>query len=93
MQTESTAPGIALRKDLQHCPDVWYLDGSAILLAENTLFRVYSGLLAQYSTVFRDMFQIPQPDLQEQYDGLPLIELYDSAVDLRRFLIAMHNSG
>ena len=42
-------------------PDLWYGDGTVILIAESTGFRVYQGLLAKHSEVFRDMFSLPQP--------------------------------
>ncbi|KAJ7167231.1 hypothetical protein C8R43DRAFT_984555 [Mycena crocata] len=42
--------------------DVWFDDGTVILQAEQTLFRVYRGVLAAQSTIFRDMFSISQPD-------------------------------
>lgn len=41
--------------------DVWYDDGNVVLAAENQAFRVYSGILAQQSQIFADMFAIPQP--------------------------------
>jgi hypothetical protein len=42
-------------------PDLWFEDGSVVLCAEGTLFRVHMSLLSRHSVCFRDMFAIPQP--------------------------------
>ena len=42
--------------------DVWFSDGNMVLEAERYAFKVYQGLLAQNSEVFRHLFFIPQPD-------------------------------
>lgn len=74
--------------------DLWFQDGSVVLCADDTLFRVYSGILAQASPVFEDMFACPQPALEEDemYDGCPLVQMPDSAQDLKPFLRAVHDS-
>lgn len=82
--------------DLSHCtrdPFLWFADDSVVLRADDTLFRVYSGILSQASPVFKDMFTIPQPatDECESYDGCPLVHAPDSAQDLRPFLRALHD--
>ena len=71
--------------------DLWYLDGSVVLRADHTLFRVYSGILSQASSVFKDMFTMPQPEDCESYEGCPLVHLPDAASDLYPFLKAMHD--
>lgn len=42
-------------------PDLWFADGSIILQAETTMFRVHTSVLARKSQFFRDMFSLPQP--------------------------------
>ena len=83
--------------ELSRCtrdPDLWYSDGSVVLRADDSLFRVYSGTLSQASPVFRAMFGIPQlADDSESYEGCPLVHMPDSAQDLRPFLRAMHDCG
>ncbi|KAJ7652432.1 hypothetical protein DFH06DRAFT_535853 [Mycena polygramma] len=73
--------------------DVWFADGTVVLQANATLFRVYRGVLAAQSPIFRDAFSIPQPATQETYEGCPLVVLHDSAEDLRLFLLATHDAG
>ena len=82
--------------DLSRCvrdPNLWFADGSVVLRADNTLFRVYSGILSQASPFFKDMFMIPQPalDICETYEGCPLVHVPDSSDDLRPFLRALHD--
>lgn len=74
--------------------DLWFSDGSIVLRADNTLFKVYSGILAQASPVFKDMFTFPQhpSNDDETYEGLLVVHIPDSAVDLKPFLKAIHDS-
>ena len=45
-------------------PDLWFEDGSVVLCAEDTLFRVHMTLLSRHSVCFRDMFTIARPRSQ-----------------------------
>lgn len=74
-----------------HDSELWYHDGSVVLEAEGTYFKVYSGILAKSSPVFQDMFAFPQRPDCEMYDGCPLVHMPDTAQDLRHFLKAMHD--
>ena len=79
-----------------HDSELWFPDGSIVLLAEQTLFRVYAGILSRASPVFRDMFalgQVRQHDsAEETYEGCPLVVMPgDSATDIRAFLKALHD--
>ncbi|KAJ3734349.1 hypothetical protein DFJ43DRAFT_1064897 [Lentinula guzmanii] len=69
--------------------DLWYPDGNLILENEDSIFKVYSGLLAQKSTVFRDMFTFPQPTSSQE---IPTVRLYDSTEDLTWFLKAIFDA-
>lgn len=40
---------------------LWFVDGSVILQAEKTLFRVHMSQLSRHSIFFRDLFSLPQP--------------------------------
>ncbi|KIP08881.1 hypothetical protein PHLGIDRAFT_358088 [Phlebiopsis gigantea 11061_1 CR5-6] len=74
--------------------DVWFEDGTVVLQVENTLFRVYSGLLSRHSPFFKHLFTLPQPPDAECCDGCPLIKLVaDDAEDVRDFLLAIHEIG
>lgn len=67
-------------------PDVWFDDGNIVLSAQNTLFRVFKGILCTNCEIFRDMFAFPQPPDADTYDGVPLVHLSDTAFDMTHFL-------
>ena len=67
----------------------WFDDGNVILQAENTQFRVHRSLLSLQSSVFKDMFSMPQPmdtATTLNVDGCPIITLSDKASDLEHVL-------
>ncbi|TCD67811.1 hypothetical protein EIP91_011939 [Steccherinum ochraceum] len=67
--------------------DLWYDDGNIILIAEDGVgFRVYKGILSQWSEVFRDMFTVPQPVDAEKWEGCAVVHLSDSSCSLIRVL-------
>jgi hypothetical protein len=71
-------------------PELYMPDGTMVFLTNNTLFRVYPGLLSKHSEVFRGMNSLSdcQPPNSETYDGCPLVRLTDDAEDLAFFLSA-----
>ncbi|KAJ6466860.1 hypothetical protein C8R45DRAFT_876618 [Mycena sanguinolenta] len=72
--------------------DIWHDDGSVVLQVESTLFRVHWGVICLHSTFFRDMRDIPQPPDQPKLAGCPVIELHDSAEDVKHLLHALYNT-
>ena len=76
---------------LQRCADVWYDDGTVVLQAENTVFKVYRGVLKGQSVFFNDLFTLPlqESDQSEKYEGCPLVTLHDRAVEVHSFLKAI----
>ncbi|KZT72336.1 hypothetical protein DAEQUDRAFT_772994 [Daedalea quercina L-15889] len=66
--------------------EVWFSDGNVVLEAEGRAFKVYQGLLARDSEVFRDLFTIPQPSSMEVFDGCPVVHLTDHPQELRHLL-------
>jgi hypothetical protein len=73
--------------------EIWYHDGSVILQAQSTQFRVHWGVLSQHSVFFCDMHWLPQLDPSEQLsvDGCPVIELQDTVKDIKYLLSALYN--
>ena len=79
--------------------DLWFCDGSVILQAESTLFRVHKSQLSRRSTVFSDMFTLPQPPVtttratlaDETYESCPVVKLHDSAEDVENLLLALYD--
>lgn len=66
--------------------DFWFEDGSMIIQAESMQFRVYRGLLERHSTIFNDMFQVPQPAEESMVDGCPVVVVSDRAKDWENLL-------
>ena len=79
--------------------DLWFCDGSVVLQAEATLFRVHMSQLSRRSTVFSDMFTLPQPPVMtthatlvdETYEGCPVVRLHDLADDVENLLLALYD--
>lgn len=72
---------------------LWFDDGNLILKAETYLFRIYGGLLAARSSVFRDMLSFPPPEEgNATLEGCPVVFVYDSPRDLTHFLRAIFDS-
>jgi hypothetical protein len=91
MEKKAPAPSFT------NSPDVWYPDGSIVLIAEGTAFKVHTSVLAQNSEVFRDMRSIAnaksddaQGPTDARYEGCPALPLQDAASDLVHFLKAMY---
>ncbi|KAJ7761196.1 hypothetical protein DFH07DRAFT_883716, partial [Mycena maculata] len=80
--------------ELQRIQDLWLEDGNIVIQAETSnQFRVYRGVLAARSPVFRDMFSFPQPPDPELVDGCPLVSLPDPAPHVTVFLRAIFDSS
>ena len=66
--------------------ELWFDDGNIILIAQQTGFRIFRGLLAAQSTVFADMFAAASSQPDETLDGCPVAQLTDSHLDLAHLL-------
>ncbi|KAJ7257556.1 hypothetical protein B0H12DRAFT_1049457 [Mycena haematopus] len=76
--------------------DLWFSDGTVVILVENKMFRVHRTILAARSSVFRDMFENSLSNLTDESDdedvyGSPAVQLHDSdsATYLETFLGAI----
>ena len=76
-------------------PEFWFSDGSLILCAQSTLFRVHISQLCRKSVFFRDLFSLPQPpqsDLDErQLEGCPVLDLHDSPEDVANLVKVIYD--
>ncbi|KAI0691717.1 hypothetical protein C8Q76DRAFT_634747 [Earliella scabrosa] len=86
-RTEPDDPPSTLPPEtLKHDEEFWFDDGNIVLVARDTAFRIYRGLLAAQSPVFADMFFSSTPIMTELYEGCPVVHLTDDPDDLRDFL-------
>ena len=72
----------------------WFEDGTIIIHAQSTRFKVYRGMLADKSAVFADMLSLPEPSIAETDDlfyECPVVRLSDSAEDWEHMLEAVFN--
>nr|VWO98004.1 Zn(2)-C6 fungal-type domain-containing protein [Ganoderma boninense] len=71
--------------DLTRDTDFWFEDGNVVLVARNTGFKVYKGLLASQSPIFQDLFASAS-HAEETYEGCPVVRLCDTPEGLRCLL-------
>jgi len=69
--------------DITKSAEFWFHDGSVVLQAQSTQFRVHMTVLSLHSTVFRDMFSMPQPaEAELTIEGCPIVHVSDTAQDV-----------
>ncbi|KAF5336316.1 hypothetical protein D9611_006479 [Ephemerocybe angulata] len=73
-------------------PQFWFEDGSVVLQAESTQFRVHFGVLGNYIPFFEGMADssFPQPEGEPTVEGAPVMTLHDSAEDVKHMLTALY---
>ncbi|CAA7266032.1 unnamed protein product [Cyclocybe aegerita] len=71
--------------------DIWMDDGSIVLQAEFTQFRVHRTMLTRHSNIFKDMFSVSQPSSDLTVEGCPVVHLSDSAQDMKYVLSALYD--
>ena len=78
---------------LGHHPELWFDDGSVVLVAEITAFRVHRSILCRHSSVFMDIFSIPQPSDSDadNIEGCPVIRMHDSTEEFTHLLRACYD--
>ena len=72
--------------------DPWFDDGNIVLETEGVQFKVYKGILAVNSEIFKDLFAFGQGDAAQVVDGCHVVQLSDKADDLCIVLHALHDS-
>ncbi|KAF7295915.1 hypothetical protein HMN09_01135500 [Mycena chlorophos] len=78
--------------------ELWFPDGNIVLRAENSVYKVFQGILAARSPIFQDMLSVPQASSagqapEDEFDGCPLVFMAgDSAAEMTCFLKAIFDS-
>ncbi|KAL0947476.1 hypothetical protein HGRIS_013581 [Hohenbuehelia grisea] len=89
----SSDSSVVLRVD-RH---LWFEDGNLIIAARASkpdpsapddllYFKIYREMLGLHSPVFRQMFRLPTPVVEEVIDGVQVAQLPDDAYDVQSFL-------
>ncbi|KAM5536124.1 hypothetical protein V8D89_010223, partial [Ganoderma adspersum] len=69
--------------------ELWLDDGNIVLVAGDTMFKVYRGLLAAQSPIFGDMFAVASSSRGAHFGDVPTVRLTDSPEDLKHLLRAL----
>ncbi|KAJ6478047.1 hypothetical protein C8R47DRAFT_984428, partial [Mycena vitilis] len=76
---------------------LWFSPDVVILRAQTRTFRVFVDILKEKSSVFADMFTLPQPlaapSGMETIDGVPVVNVHDDPVEMEAFLKAIFDSA
>ncbi|KAJ7237044.1 hypothetical protein B0H12DRAFT_1190803 [Mycena haematopus] len=69
---------------------IWHSDGSVVLQAQQTQWKVHWTVLALHSSYFRDLHARPHPPKPSDIDECQVIELSDDAQDVEDVLKALY---
>lgn len=85
---------------VQRHPTLYLSTGDVVLSADQLdvryMFCVHKNTLAHYSPVFADMFTLglsAKVDVNDSYEGLPVVHLYDEGTDVEDLLVALYGLG
>ena len=67
--------------------ELWLLDGTVIIVAQDTAFRVYKRALIQRSEAFCKLFSSGRNTNIQIIDGCPVVRVSDSPEDIRPLLL------
>ena len=57
-----------------------------VVANDNTMFRIYAGLLASQSHTFEDMYAVTGSSADEIFDSCPVVHLYDTSGEFAHFM-------
>ncbi|KAI0706604.1 hypothetical protein C8Q76DRAFT_801008 [Earliella scabrosa] len=69
----------------------WFSDGSIVLVANSTAFRVHTSILTRHSPVFMNIINLPQAEDAKRIDGCPVVHVSDSADEITCLLHAIYD--
>ncbi len=83
---------------------LWHEDGNIVVMTDKFFYRVHKSILANQSSVFRDMFQIPtiiagdaggaagRLSISEEWNGIPTVKMAgDEDEDVYNLLMTLYN--
>ncbi|KAK7024863.1 BTB domain-containing protein [Favolaschia claudopus] len=78
----------------QRADRLWFTPDVVIIRAQSPVFQVFTAILKQKSSVFADMFTMPQPPPadSETMDGVPVVTVHDEPAQMEVFLRATFDS-
>lgn len=76
---------------MERDPDFWFDDDSVVVVAQGVGFRVHKSMLSRFSPIFREIFALPIDEANAAH-GAPVVQVSDSAHDMKCLLQAIYNS-
>ncbi|KAF7307665.1 BTB domain-containing protein [Mycena kentingensis (nom. inval.)] len=70
---------------------LWHQDGSVVLQAASTQFRVHWSVLSLHSGFFKEMQTLPQPPGSVLVENCHVVELHDTPNDVQHLLEALYD--
>ena len=77
---------------------LWHKDGNVILATDVFLYRVHKGVLANYSSVFKGLFEqsddveLIMDSVSESWNGVPVVKMVDDKdEDVYNFLKTLYD--
>ncbi len=82
---------------------LWFEDGSIVLATDVHLYRLHKSVLANYSTVFKDMLELSNGEgamdtestdtlNRDSWEGMPLVKMAgDSDENVYHLLMTLYN--
>ena len=87
---QSTDDNANPSSEITRVEEFWLKDGNVILQVESSQFRVHKSVLAMHSNIFKDLFDVPQPEGELLIEGCPVVHLSDSAQDMENILSLLY---
>ncbi|KAF6759108.1 hypothetical protein DFP72DRAFT_1064071 [Ephemerocybe angulata] len=78
-------------EEIKQSLEYWFHDGSVVLQADSTQFKVHKAILERHSTIFKDVFAMPHPEGEPTVDGCALLHVQDSVDEIRCMLSALYD--
>ena len=86
--TAAPTPSPRTNTGVNRDADVWLADGNCVVVAKDTAFRVYKGILSLHSQLFRDLISLPNSS-GDTMDGCPIVMVPDDPRDLRCLFLVL----
>lgn len=71
--------------------DLWFEDGTVVLVAGHCGFRVHKSILSRKSEIMKDLFTLAQPLDGETFETCPVVRLTDEPELVAAFLDLLYN--
>ncbi|EIW56963.1 uncharacterized protein TRAVEDRAFT_151611 [Trametes versicolor FP-101664 SS1] len=73
--------------------EYWFDDGSVVVIAQDTAYKIHKSMLARHSEVFNGLFSVPQTSADDHLDGCPVVPVPDSSADFSNLLKALYDTS